>query len=289
MSEVGKPFDCPVCLELVYKPVIQGCGHLFCFWCVHRSMNASTVSHCPVCQKSYVHLPRVCEQLHQLLQVISPEEYRSRAMEIQIEERDQNIFSPQIESVPSSSVRDPGSILACKACRKLLYKPIAMNCGHLFCQTCVSQGPNACPTCGAHHPGSFPQVCVELHQYLEKKFPKEYSKRAAELKNKKNVGQVERSRSEDEMRGMIENPIHPSVGCDGCGMMPILGKRFQCLDCGLPGYDLCQSCHVRSSNLPGRFNQRHGPSHRMVEKSIVRDRPWIFVWTPRGGGLFREL
>ncbi len=36
---------CPICLELVYEPVLTSCGHLFCQKCVRDQTN------CPVCQK----------------------------------------------------------------------------------------------------------------------------------------------------------------------------------------------------------------------------------------------
>jgi hypothetical protein len=36
MTEAGKPFNFPICLDLAYKPVVQGCGHIFWFWsCTH--------------------------------------------------------------------------------------------------------------------------------------------------------------------------------------------------------------------------------------------------------------
>ena len=35
---------CPICLELVYEPVLTSCGHLFCQRCVRRQTK------CPVCQ-----------------------------------------------------------------------------------------------------------------------------------------------------------------------------------------------------------------------------------------------
>jgi hypothetical protein len=281
----SKTFDCPICLELAYKPVVEGCGHLFCFWCVHKSMNTKTVSHCPVCQKSYVHLPRICEQLHRLLGKIAPEEYARRASEVAEEEARQDQYSPQLEGSGSVSRRDVFSELQCKACNKLLYKPIVLNCGHLFCKTCVSQASKNCPSCRAHHPGPFPQPCIELHQYLEFNFPLDYAKRAKELKHRENELQsapqlVNHSAGEDII---LQNPIHSGVGCDGCGMMPILGKRFTCSDCPeTVGYDLCASCHARGNSLPGRFNQSHGPHHRMVEKEKQRERPempWILLWS----------
>jgi hypothetical protein len=283
MTEAGKPFNCPICLELAYKPVVQGCGHMFCFWCVHRSMNTSTVSHCPVCQKSYVHLARISPQLHHLLQIIYPHDYASRALEISAEENDQNLYSPEIPQ-SSSSGRSPKSALNCTVCKKLLYKPVAMNCGHLMCQGCAASGPaNSCRVCGVHHPGAFPLVCIELEQYIEKEFGREYKSRGQDVKNgdkmRMTVSKSWKSPPADDPAdvGVVQNPIHPSIGCDGCGMMPILGRRFHCLDCPETcGYDLCQTCHDRGSSLPGRFNQRHGPRHRMEERSLRS--PWVFVW-----------
>lgn len=273
MAEVGKPFNCPICLELVYKPVVQGCGHMFCFWCVHRSMNTNTVSHCPVCQKAYVHLPRIAPQLHQLLQVVHPREFAARALEVVAEERNQGLFSPVIES--SSSPPNPN--LTCKVCSDVLYKPVALNCGHLMCQSCAAEGPrNACALCGVPHPGPFPSVCVDLDQFMENEVGPEY----CHLKKKKKKSRSGSAAWKSDVvdAGALNSQIHASVGCDGCGMMPILGKRFHCLDCPETcGYDLCQSCNERGSALPGRFNQQHTPRHRMEERSLRS--PWIFVWS----------
>lgn len=45
---------------------------------------------------------------------------------------------------------------------------------------------------------------------------------------------------------------------------PIRGNRYKCQDCTeLIGFDLCEACYNSSSKLPGRFNQRHTPDHRM--------------------------
>jgi hypothetical protein len=52
---------------------------------------------------------------------------------------------------------------------------------------------------------------------------------------------------------------------------PIRGKRYKCQDCTeLIGFDLCEACYNSSSKLPGRFNQRHTPDHRMeVDNSTL--------------------
>lgn len=37
-----------------------------------------------------------------------------------------------------------------------------------------------CSSCSCIHPGGFPHVCLELHQYLEQNFYAEYTKRKEE-------------------------------------------------------------------------------------------------------------
>ncbi len=64
--------------------------------------------------------------------------------------------------------------------------------------------------------------------------------------------------SEDEGSSTLH--LH-STGwtCDGCGVAPIVGKRFECLQC--PGFDLCIACHARRTEL-------HGKDHELVVQVI---------------------
>ncbi|CAK9174318.1 unnamed protein product [Ilex paraguariensis] len=39
-EEFPDEFQCCVCLDLLYKPVVLGCGHLSCFWCVFKAMDS---------------------------------------------------------------------------------------------------------------------------------------------------------------------------------------------------------------------------------------------------------
>lgn len=50
---------CPTCLDLLFKPAVNTCGHVYCFWCFHRAMSPYTPSTCPVCRAKYGHLPAV--------------------------------------------------------------------------------------------------------------------------------------------------------------------------------------------------------------------------------------
>ena len=35
--------------------------------------------------------------------------------------------------------------------------------------------------------------------------------------------------------------MHPTITCDGCGMKPIAGYRFKCIQCA--NHDICETCH----------------------------------------------
>jgi hypothetical protein len=115
-------FSCPVCRDILYKPSANKCGHLFCFWCLHRAMNPYSPSKCPLCRSPFTHFPavrrrrrrrrrrrckvpllssspaplrsrpaaraslQVCTKLHSLLASTFPEEYALRAAETAEEE-----------------------------------------------------------------------------------------------------------------------------------------------------------------------------------------------------------
>lgn len=61
------------------------------------------------------------------------------------------------------------------------------------------------------------------------------------------------------------------VGCDRCGCLPILGRRYRCMDCpDSIGFDLCGACHdARAEVIQGRFNQFHTERHRMEKVRVV--------------------
>jgi hypothetical protein len=86
---------CPICRGMLCKPVVNHCGHVFCFWCVHRAMDAFAAnSSCPLCRQGYNHLPDVCETLHGYLARTFPKEYAARLKENLDEEEEFGCFSP---------------------------------------------------------------------------------------------------------------------------------------------------------------------------------------------------
>lgn len=71
-------FELLICLF----SLVAACGHISCFWCVHRSMNRLRESHCPICRRPYNHFPSVCVMLHRLLLKMYPIAYKMREIEI---------------------------------------------------------------------------------------------------------------------------------------------------------------------------------------------------------------
>lgn len=46
--------ECPLCLELLYDPVTLPCGHVFCKFCLERSMKEKAI--CPMCRENISYL-----------------------------------------------------------------------------------------------------------------------------------------------------------------------------------------------------------------------------------------
>ncbi|CAI8600843.1 unnamed protein product [Vicia faba] len=344
-QEIYESFVCCVCLDLLYKPVVLSCGHVSCFWCVHKSMNRSRESHCPVCRNPYHHFPTICEMLHFLLLKTYPAAYKRRENQILEEEQEMDFFSPQIicdypgnsptstiinqasnssstesfeimeqsmeqsgsanhkgdEGIISeySSDRKPQIIgtssvegkrlpqnehkpkilvtdLMCPICKQLLVHPVVLNCGHVYCENCItdlSVEMLRCKVCQSPHPRGFPKVCLALDQFLEKQFLEEYTQRRDAIQLGQIKVQPETTSScslpkdSGEKIAWWSNPellVHRGVGCDFCGMYPIIGDRFRCVDCEESiGFDLCGDCYKNRSKRPGRFNQKHTPDHNL--------------------------
>ncbi|CAJ1796558.1 unnamed protein product [Sphenostylis stenocarpa] len=177
--------------------------------------------------------------------------------------------------------------VTCTMCKQLLFHPVVLNCGHVCCQTCVINIDDdmlRCQVCQSPHPRGFPKVCLELDHFLEEKFPEEYRQRrdAIEIQQIKVKLETPSSCSLDngnkgENRDWWLDPdskVHIGVGCDFCGMFPIIGDRYKCTDCKEKmGFDLCGDCYATRSKLPGRFNQQHTSEHKfkLVQSDLVHN------------------
>lgn len=320
---ISDSFICCVCLDLLYKPIVLECGHVSCFWCVNKSMDALHESHCPICRHPYHHFPTICEMLHFLLLKMYPLAYKRREKQVLEDEKAKDCFSPQLDSkefnsndgskpskdvnmsshlASSSCISSVGksssrmdsndsvdrsferilsSDLRCPACEQLLYRPAVLNCGHVYCEACIvvpEDGIIICKVCEYPHPSDCPNVCLELNNFLEERLPKEYAARRKSVEQTQACFQRSNSKksakksfiapfrgSEDFIPWWNEHgsKVHAGAGCDYCGMYPIVGDRYRCLDCvELIGFDLCGDCYNTQSKRPGRFNQQHTADHR---------------------------
>ncbi|GLJ29920.1 hypothetical protein SUGI_0591480 [Cryptomeria japonica] len=203
MDDVVEAFQCQICLEVVYKPVVQACGHVFCFWCLHKAMSHSGTSNCPVCRNLYHHLPRVCELLHYLLLKAFPKEYEKRAEEVSEWERKMGTFSLQLGTLDSNGQEDEVLELGKD---KGTFSP---QMGTLDLNVQASAGT------------SFSE------SKLRSMFTVEYAEREKSilLQNK----QPKKESPTDEIAetsSQMETVVHLDFGCDNCGFCPIVGKRF---------------------------------------------------------------
>ncbi|XP_073023599.1 E3 ubiquitin-protein ligase PRT1 isoform X1 [Primulina eburnea] len=362
---IHEAFICCVCRDVLYKPVVLACGHISCFWCIHKSMSGLHKSRCPICRNRYYHFPSICQTLHLMLLKMYPVASERRGNQILEDEKLMGYFSPQLvvptdklqpviqspdslqpcisradlspnpcsigkEEIPGRmeqvgpdpvrletgmpnlqshkedtlttnviSVSDinmnPGNSnlitrkpvsadeVLCGSCKRVLFRPAVLNCGHVFCKCCIFPRTNEilmCEVCQNPHPGDIPKVCLEFDHFLEEQFPKEYGlRKGLQMKQEQFPRETPSACSSEADEKKIHFPLssgedplmlwdassklHIGVGCDACGMYPIIGDRYKCKDCVEEiGYDLCKACYSTSSKLQGRFNQQHTSDHK---------------------------
>lgn len=125
-------FACAICLETLHKPAVNGCGHSFCFWCMHHAMTGLGASHCPFCRAEFTRFPAICKPLHAYLHSRYPENMAERDAQIKIQEReDWKAESPEI-ALPGST-DDALTGFTCSGCSKLAAPPAVLSCGHIVC------------------------------------------------------------------------------------------------------------------------------------------------------------
>ncbi|XAR60975.1 hypothetical protein NMG60_11034540 [Bertholletia excelsa] len=186
----------------------------------------------------------------------------------------------------------------CATCKELLFQPVVLNCGHVYCETCIvpTDWDIDCHVCQMPHPSGFPKVFLEFGHFLKEEFPEKYMarKRMVELRevqfhrekpstrsseSGKEIDPISFPKMEDLLQWLDDNELdlHDGFGCDTCGMYPILGERYKCIDCKEAiGFDVCEECYNTRSQLPGRFNQKHAADHRFELMKSKTDRSQLF-------------
>ena len=197
-------------------------------------------------------------------------------------------------------------LLSCTACGAVSSAPTVLDCGHILCSTTrhlSGSPPHSCPTCGKGHTPGRRAPCTALRAVaaaVESLRPGtvsvpnddgaqpgpgvggEGTSGAGPSGAQEGVGSgvaptaggedgKEPSSSlpaEDYAKDPItgEPFVHFGVGCDGCGLFPITGERWACMNCRDEhrfGFDLCSSCNGRwhdsgAASFSGRFLQVTG-------------------------------
>ncbi|XP_006479295.2 E3 ubiquitin-protein ligase PRT1 isoform X4 [Citrus sinensis] len=304
-EKISYSFRCCICLDLLYKPIVLSCGHISCFWCVHRSMNMLRESHCPICRRPYNHFPSICVMLHRLLLKMYPIAYKMREIEIQEDERRYDFFSPQLDNHACGPLVD-------NECHHL---NDSMQFSRIFCGSSSKTGSHENmeqleSVSVAMNNGTSEQSSIEGITVAGKKLPpNELNHNCKQISivdvlctackqllihpvvlncghgsmGAGKSGFISSSGAKGEHSSWLADPhskVRVGIGCDSCGMYPIFGDRYRCKDCKeASGFDLCRDCYITRSKLPGRFNQQHTPEHRLelVESSIFFDMMMRYV------------
>mmetsp|Transcript_30030 Transcript_30030/g.52006 ORF Transcript_30030/g.52006 Transcript_30030/m.52006 type:complete len:421 (+) Transcript_30030:172-1434(+) len=130
-------FNCSICMELMYKPCVNTCGHSFCFWCMHHAMDVLKTSHaCPLCRAPFRHFPAVCVPLHSYLARTFPEEMKVKEEETKKLEKEE--YCTESPAVAVVQPNDDGSFdiqeaFKCVECHGLAVPPTVLTCGHVVC------------------------------------------------------------------------------------------------------------------------------------------------------------
>lgn len=78
---VEADFECAVCCDLLFKPVVARCGHDFCQDCYLQCKNHGQ-SFCPLCRKPFSQrMPSVCLRLEQTVAALFPSQHQAREKE----------------------------------------------------------------------------------------------------------------------------------------------------------------------------------------------------------------
>eukprot|EP00890_Picochlorum_soloecismus_P005442 jgi/Picsp_1/589/NSC_00586-R1_prt1 protein len=181
----AEAWKCAICQELLYKPVANVCGHLFCFWCAHKAMSPFSSSKCPLCRTQYGHFPAMVSKLHAFLRASFPDLYAIRAAEVLEEEELRDIESPEIPNSYQCYSR-PGhpspKDFACDNCNELVFMPVILNCGHVVCRApCRGHGNDSCPCCDGLPVADHSIVCNNLWELMKKAFPRECAAREKQV------------------------------------------------------------------------------------------------------------
>uniref|UniRef100_A0A803LAL9 E3 ubiquitin-protein ligase PRT1 n=1 Tax=Chenopodium quinoa TaxID=63459 RepID=A0A803LAL9_CHEQI len=266
---ISDSFICCVCLDLLYKPIVLECGHVSCFWCVHKSMDMVHESHCPICRNPYHYFPNICEMLHFLLLKMYPLAYKRRGKQILEEETARNCFSPQLDceednSTDGSKPSQDANAMSDPASSSCITR-VGENSSKMYSNGSDDIKEKDLSAINKEKVSSCDVLCPACKELLYRPAVLNCGHGSNSKASAKKSFITPFRGSEDFIPWWNEHgsKVHAGAGCDYCGMCPIVGNRYRCLDCvELMGFDLCGNCYNTRSKRPGRFNQQHTLDHK---------------------------
>ena len=234
-------------------------------------------------RKQFNFLPKVCSAFQKLLAKAYPNATNARSKDpVPNEYVEQNRRDGDFTLQPHQYQEN--CKLECEVCgddfRQAL--PVVGSCGHLFCVCCMERchkKSSNCPTC--EHPLFFPvSASVLLFKLIQTQVHSQsfddISSMSVGPEQQILVGSADNMNGESDHNGQQlsspDNFVHYGRGCDGCGVYPVVGRCYRCVDCPASiGFDLCRRCMESTHSFSGRFNQNHTSEHRMEEVPIPQN------------------
>ncbi|XP_065842163.1 LON peptidase N-terminal domain and RING finger protein 3-like isoform X2 [Oscarella lobularis] len=165
--------------------------------------------------------------------------------------------------IPSHLITDED--FECVLCRRLLFEPVTLPCGHVFCRSCMNRSLDHrpfCPSCRTplHHylatfVGREQPITVALEKLIQKFFQTEYKARQAEQEQElqqvagPTVEQLATPSSSQSVE--VDIPVfvcvaaYPHVACP----LHIFEPRYRlmmrrCIESGTRQFGMCKSCET---------------------------------------------
>ena len=274
---------CVSCGHLASPPLVLNCGHLTCGACLDGASRGGRVRRCPAdgCGARVVCEPKPCQLALALMHAEVPAAALALA-------------EAAAEAYKATTAESAAAAIAATAVKGATSAASATTSDAAEGETPMEQEPTSpAPSAGATlvvaaaDGGSASDTAANVAEAASTPLPRGGGAGAAAAEAR-----------------MIENYTHFGVGCDGCGVYPIRGARWRCLDCPEEiGFDLCGFCHEAAiedggggggggedggvgcgggapsaaasplSTVEGRFGQVHTSAHRMQEQP--RPMTWI--------------
>lgn len=268
MSNFPKELCCAKTEDLLCLPVVTLDGIAYSYLSLFEMfMESQGRPTCVVTQEPIEFFPAVCVALHHYLWDKYKVDQKTRRG------RDEKVIfdkygfqMPNISERPDDDTEEGfEEEMHCTVDDELAFEPCCLSSGsivsaHNVPENGFKKDPNRFFACALH--GQVPRRSPTLEYMIKDMFPVKYAELAREVPPAKAVVRVDRELSSDQH-------LHIGMGCDGCGMWPIIGRAWIDPACPEPvGYHLCDGCYnngVHKRVITGRFNQTHMPKNQMVE------------------------